>query len=89
MIESGVTVVLMVKDQMFYEIVKKEGERLELADVTGKTVSASVGQMFGYTPVQAVRVVKPGDERMYYSVGTPGARNHTGVTWYTKRGVYA
>lgn len=86
---NGVPTVLLVKDQLFFEIVWKEGDTLELLDAANQRTMAKVGDMAGFAPVQATRVIKGNGERVYYAVGVKHQFNMTGVTWYTKGGIHA
>lgn len=87
--QNGVPTVLLVKDPLFFEIAKKEGDTLELVDASGGRVAAKVADMAGYQPVPVTRVIKGNGERVYYDVGQKTQFSLTGVRWFTKGGIYA
>lgn len=86
---SGVPAVILVKDQLFFEVAKKEGDTLELVDASGGRVVSKVADMTGFAPVQVTRIVKGNGERMYYADGKKHQFNMTGVSWFFKGGVHA
>lgn len=86
---NGASTVLLVKDQLFFEIIRKDGNMLELLDAANQRTMTTVEDMAGFAPIQATRVIKGNGERVYFAPGKKHQFNMTGVTWYTKGGIHA